>query len=83
MNDDRNDFHLFILENGTWLITFLGIIGACCSGITVYFLKSRCSHIRLCWGCVDCDRTPFPANMVTIDNPRRQPITDIEIIRQN
>ena len=81
-SDDRNDFHLFIQENGTWIITFLGICGACCSGLTIYFLKSRCSHIKLCWGAIECIREPLPADMVQIEVPRNAiPLNNIEIIR--
>ena len=73
-SDNRNDFHLFIQENGTWLLSFLGILGGCCTGLTVYFLKSRCSHIKLCCGCVECDRTPLPADRVSI------PATNVEVV---
>lgn len=65
---ERNDFHLFIRENGAWLLTFFGLLGGCFSGMTIYFLKSRCRHIKLCYGCVDCDREPLPASQVVIDN---------------
>ena len=71
---ERNDFHLFIEENGTWLLSFLGMIGACCSGLTIYFLKSRCSHIKLCWGLVNCIRDPLPADRVSI------PTSSVEVV---
>ena len=74
MSDNRNDFHLFIQENGTWLLSFLGILGGCCTGLTVYFLKSRCSHIKLCWGAVDCIREPLPADRVSI------PANNVEVV---
>ena len=64
---ERNDFHLFIEENGTWLLTFCGILGGCMSALTIYFLKSRCSHIRLCYGCVDCIREPLPGNSINVE----------------
>jgi hypothetical protein len=64
---ERNHFHLFIEENGTWLLTFFGILGGCMSALTIYFLKSRCSHIRLCYGCVDCIREPLPVHSINVD----------------
>lgn len=67
----RSDFHLFIEENGTWLITFFGVLGGCFSGMTIYFLKSRCRHIKLCWGLVDCDREPLPASQIEISTEER------------
>ena len=66
MSEIRNDFHLFIRENGAWLLTFFGIMGGCLSGMTIYFLKSRCSHIKLCCGLVDCVRDPIPANQLEL-----------------
>ena len=74
MSDNRNDFHLFIYENGSWILSFLGILGGCCTGLTVYFLKSRCSHIKLCWGAVDCIREPLPADRVAI------PANNVEVV---
>ena len=71
---ERSDFHLFIAENGTWLLTFFGVLGGCMSAMTVYFLKSRCSHIKLCCGMVDCVRDPLPANRVSI------PTANIEVV---
>lgn len=67
MSEKRNDFHLFIEENGTWLLTFFGILGGCMSALTVYFLKSRCSHIRICYGCIDCIRDPVPISSIEVD----------------
>jgi hypothetical protein len=67
---ERNDFHLFIQENGTWILSFCGILGACMSGLTIYFLKSRCSHIRLCYGCIDCIREPIPVSVLDIEEAR-------------
>lgn len=63
----RSDFHLFIQENGAWLLTFFGIIGGGLSAMTVYFLKSRCSHIKLCCGAVDCVREPIPLEAIDVE----------------
>ena len=40
------------------------------SGLTIYFLKSRCSHIRLCYGCIDCIREPIPVSVLDIEEAR-------------
>jgi len=61
----------FLERNGGFLITILGILGAGCSAMMVYFLKSRCSNINICWGCLSCIREPLPVNMVEVSaNPR-------------
>ena len=60
MSRDRSDFHLFVEENGTFLITTFGLMGSCLTALTIYFLKSRCSHIKVCCGLVDCERQPIP-----------------------
>lgn len=54
----------FLERNGTFLLTALGIIGGCVGSMMVYFLKSRCSEIKLCWGCVNCVREPLPVDMI-------------------
>ena len=38
----------FVERNGAWLLSVLGVLTACVSGILAYFLKSRCSHIKCC-----------------------------------
>ena len=45
----------FIERNGTWLLTMVTAVGACVSGLLVYMLKSRCTHIK-CF-CIECDRS--------------------------
>ena len=37
----------------------------------IYFLKSRCSEIKLCFGCVHCVRTPLPADMIEVSTAPR------------
>jgi hypothetical protein len=68
MSEQRNDVHLLIEENGAWLLTFFGIIGGCLSALTVYFLKSRCSKIKLCFGLIDCEREVIPADQINVNN---------------
>jgi len=66
----------FLERNGTFLLTALGLMGGCAGSMMVYFLKSRCSEIKLCWGCVNCVREPLPADAIEVSaNPRvvRQP----------
>ena len=61
----------FLERNGTFLLTLFGMVGGCAGSILVYFLKSRCSEIKLCWGAVSCIRTPLPADMIEVSaNPR-------------
>ena len=61
----------FLERNGTFLLTALGLMGGCVGSMMVYFLKSRCSEIKLCWGCVNCVRQPLPVDMVEVSaNPR-------------
>ena len=56
----------FLERNGTFLLTALGLMGGCVGSMMVYFLKSRCSEIKLCWGCVNCIRQPLPVDMVEV-----------------
>lgn len=54
---EEETFTHFIEVNGTWVITFTGILSACVSGTLMYFLKSRCTRIQC--GCVSCERDPI------------------------
>ena len=63
----------FLEKNGTILVTMIGMFTACISGVAVYFLKSRCSEIRVCWGCIKCIREPLPVNMLEISASPRVP----------
>jgi hypothetical protein len=61
----------WLQNNSTFLLTLFGMVGGCMGSIMVYFLKSRCSEIKLCWGCVNCIRQPLPADMIEVSaNPR-------------
>lgn len=55
---ERNDFHLFIQENGTFLLSFFGLLGAGIGYVLVFCLKSRCSNIKCCG--IEIVRTPIP-----------------------
>ena len=57
----------FIERNGGWILSMVGIVGACFSGCFVYMLKSRCKHIK-CWG-VECER-----DVLAIDSATLEPI---------
>lgn len=63
----------FLEKNGTILVTMIGMVTACISGVAVYFLKSRCSEIRFCWGCIKCIREPLPIDMVEVSASPRLP----------
>jgi len=67
-NLERTDFHLLIQENGSFLLTALGLLGGCASATSIYFLKSRCSHIKLCCGLVDCIRQPLTLTTENVED---------------
>jgi len=46
----------FIMRNGGWLITVIGLFSACVGAVLTYFLKSRCSEVK-CLG-LYCKRQP-------------------------
>ena len=52
----------FIERNGAWLLTVLGMGGACAGGLLTYFLKSRCKKIQCCG--LSCDRDVLDARDV-------------------
>jgi len=61
----------FLERNGTFLLTALGLMGGCMGSMMVYFLKSRCSEIKCCWGGISCIRQPLPVDMIEVSaNPR-------------
>jgi len=41
---------------GPDLVALIAIIGTTFSGILTTLFHSRCSKIRCCWDCIDCDR---------------------------
>ncbi len=44
----------FIERNGAWLLSLVGILVTCFSGLLAYFLKSRCETIKCCG--MECQR---------------------------
>ena len=55
----------FIERNGGWILSVVGVLGACCSACFVYLLKSRCRTIK-CWGLV-CERDVLPVEAISIE----------------
>jgi len=41
---------------GSELVALIAVIGSTCSGILTTLFHSRCSKIRCCWDCINCDR---------------------------
>jgi hypothetical protein len=65
----------FIERNGAWVLSLVGIIVTCFSGLLAYFLKSRCQTIRCC-GC-ECQRDVLnlervPGEQLKIELDKRQ-----------
>jgi hypothetical protein len=64
----------FIERNGTWLLSLVGILVTCFSGLLAYFLKSRCQTIKFC-GC-ECERDVLnlervPESVLKVELDRR------------
>ena len=75
MSEEHRDLQSFITANGGWLLSFFGVLATCIGGLTTYFLKSRCSKIKLCCGMIDCVRIPIelePKDMEIISDPQPQ-----------
>ena len=47
------------------LLTIIGMVGSGFTALLIYFLKSRCSSIKMC-GCIHCDREVLPEIEATI-----------------
>tara|TARA_R100001509_G_C4766521_1_gene181573 strand:+ start:213 stop:395 length:183 start_codon:yes stop_codon:yes gene_type:complete len=43
--------------DGTELTLLIGAGSGALISFIVALQKSKCSHIRMCWGCIDCIRT--------------------------
>ena len=47
-------------ENSAEIILLLGAVAGCCGSIILLICTqsrmSRCNDIKLCWGCIKCDR---------------------------
>jgi hypothetical protein len=67
----------FVERNGAFLLSLVGMVGACISGLLAYFLRSRCRTIKCC-GC-ECERDVLDANLaVERQLPRPLRTTRIE-----
>ena len=62
LKDDKPDF---LTKHGAWLLTVIGIASGLVGGIFTYFLKSRCSKIKL--GCFSCERQPIELDASQVD----------------
>ena len=51
------------------LLTIIGMVGSGFTALLIYFLKSRCSSIKMC-GCIHCDREVLPEIEATISHSR-------------
>lgn len=52
-------------KHGTFMMTLVGALGAGCTVVLSYFLKSRCHKLRCCG--VECDRTPIPLDATQVE----------------
>ena len=53
----------------SFILAVLGLFGGGGSALLIYFLKSRCSSIRMC-GCIHCDREVLPEVEATVSQSR-------------
>ena len=58
----------FIERNGAWLLSVIGVLATCASGMLAYFLRSRCRRIRCCG--VECERDVL--NLERVPNSQLQ-----------
>ena len=47
----------FLQENESFILTCVGLVGGGLGVLLSYFLKSRCTRIKI--GCLMCDREPI------------------------
>ena len=59
--------HDFIERNGTWLLSMVGVLGGCLTGVLAYVLKSRCKRIS-CFG-LSCDREVVALEVKDVEAP--------------
>ena len=41
---------------GVDIVALVSVIGITCSGVLATLFTSRCIHVSVCWGCIDCER---------------------------
>ena len=73
-------FSLFVEKNGAFLLTMSTVFTGCISGMLVYVLKSRCTTIKLCWGCFNCEREVIPSNQLNITTSPTPSISSADIV---
>ena len=56
-----------LTESG--LLTIIGMCGSGFTALLIYFLKSRCSTIKLC-GCMECEREVIQEVSATVAQNR-------------
>lgn len=58
----------WLQKHTTFVLTFAGLLGAAGTVVLQYFLKSRCSRLKMC--CIECHRTPIQltADQVELNN---------------
>lgn len=54
--------------NGTEITLLIASASGALISVIVALQKSKCSHIKLCWGCIDCIRTRELQENNNIDN---------------
>lgn len=54
----------FIERNGAWVLSMVGVVGTCCSGMLIYMIKSRCTRIK--FGCLECERAVLDLSAVDV-----------------
>ena len=55
----------FVERNDAFLLTVLTLLGTCAAGVSIYFLKSRCTRISCL--CGSCERDVVPAELAMTD----------------
>jgi len=51
----------FVERNDAFILTIFTLMGTCLAGVSMYFLKSRCTRISCCFG--SCERDPLPPEL--------------------
>lgn len=56
--------------NSTFILSLVALLGSGATVILTYFLKSRCSTIKLCCGMIECNRQviELDASQVQLEN---------------
>ena len=65
----------FIQRNGTFILSVLGLFGACCGGLSAYLLKSRCRNIKCCG--MECERDVIPVRPRRASSIEMTPANDL------